>query len=1343
MDQTLYKRLKPVVRRMQFRRVAISLAFIWCLGALIAIAIYFLNQNQVFDSSRLLWFVVGGTVLASLIGAANAFYHSKSVAQVAEELEKQFPDLDATLITAIEQQKKNGERLGFLQQDVLRRAVTHSYLNSWPAIIPGWHLIAAPVAGLIGLIAFGVAMIFLVFYPKAIPVDQTINFADAAIDQSNYEISVEPGNAEIERGTSLLVLARFAESIPPNATLVYARADGAESRVAMTKSLDDPVFGARVAAVETALNYRIEFAQKVTDQYDVTVFDYPKLVRADATLKYPEYTELKEKVVQDARRLSAVEGTTIDMAFFVNKPVINAWLFPVGRRGEGEPVELIPDTQDPMKLTAKIAMDTTQKYELRLIDEATRENRLPPKFTFNMLNNNPPDLKLTAPGRDIQASPLEEVQLSANAWDDFGLKSFGLNYGIAGQETKDLVLEQKAAGKKRKKVEHLMALEDLKAKPDDLVSYHFWAEDVGPDGNVRRVMSDMYFAEVRSFEEIFRQGQAPTADQQQQQQQQQQGQQGQNAQQAQELAELQKEIINGTWKVIRRELRDTVTEQYADDTKLLSESQTSAIALLDELDAELEDEQSKSYVEAARTFMNEAVLHLNDANRDENTGALKPALSSEQAAYQGLLKLRAREHDVVMQQQQQQQQQSSSQQQNRAQQQLDQLNLQEDENRYENEKTAQEQAQEAGEQQEERQVLSRLRELSRRQDDLNERVKELQTALEEVVTEEEREEIERRLKSLREQQEQMLRDTEELLDRMQQEENQQTMSEESEKLEEARESLQRASEALNQNEPSKAAAEGTRAQRDLEELRDEFQNRTAGQFTEEMRELRNEAQKLEEQEQEISKELAERVADQTAPESSADQAKPTAPSLREDETKDLASLEEKIGQQQLAVEELREKMRKTITEAEEFEPLLADDLYETYRKSEASRPDEALESARRSIQRGWADDAIAEEERARKGIEEMREGIEKAAESVLGDETKALKAAQEKLRDLNRELEQEIESQDPNRQSPNSRNANRREGEEGEPEEGGRANGEREREGQEREPREREPREGEAREGEAREGEPREGQGEGRDREREPRDQQEGRQGRGQGERDGERRDGEERERQEGEPREGEQEGQGRGQGEPQEGEPQEGQGRGQGEPQEGEPQEGQGRGQGEPQEGEPQEGQGGGNGDGERNRGGADNENETELERMQRQMRELSEQSGEGRGLNIGQNWGPGNQRMMRPISGDDFRDWSDRLRDVEEMIADPDLRAEASRIREQARELRKEMKERHSADPNWDLVKLKVAKPLAELKDRVAEEIMRRGSKDALVPLDRDPVPVEYQDAVRRYYERLGSGK
>jgi hypothetical protein len=146
----------------------------------------------------------------------------------------------------------------------------------------------------------------------------------------------------------------------------------------------------------------------------------------------------------------------------------------------------------------------------------------------------------------------------------------------------------------------------------------------------------------------------------------------------------------------------------------------------------------------------------------------------------------------------------------------------------------------------------------------------------------------------------------------------------------------------------------------------------------------------------------------------------------------------------------------------------------------------------------------------------------------------------------------------------------------------------------------------------------------------------------------------------------------------------------------------------------------------------------------MRQQMRNLgaNENDNLGGAPNLRDSAG-GNQRMLRPLTGDDFRDWSDRLRDVEEMVSDPDLRAEAARIREQAREIRKDLKKRHSAEPNWDLIKMKVAKPLAELQDRVAEEIMRRGSREALVPLDRDPVPVEYQDAVRRYFERLGSGQ
>jgi hypothetical protein len=66
-----------------------------------------------------------------------------------------------------------------------------------------------------------------------------------------------------------------------------------------------------------------------------------------------------------------------------------------------------------------------------------------------------------------------------------------------------------------------------------------------------------------------------------------------------------------------------------------------------------------------------------------------------------------------------------------------------------------------------------------------------------------------------------------------------------------------------------------------------------------------------------------------------------------------------------------------------------------------------------------------------------------------------------------------------------------------------------------------------------------------------------------------------------------------------------------------------------------------------------------------------------------------------------------------------------------------------RHEKPPNWDLVESMVAQPLVELRDAVNQELLRQGAKDAMVPLDREPVPPQYADQVRRYYERLGSGR
>lgn len=92
--------------------------------------------------------------------------------------------------------------------------------------------------------------------------------------------------------------------------------------------------------------------------------------------------------------------------------------------------------------------------------------------------------------------------------------------------------------------------------------------------------------------------------------------------------------------------------------------------------------------------------------------------------------------------------------------------------------------------------------------------------------------------------------------------------------------------------------------------------------------------------------------------------------------------------------------------------------------------------------------------------------------------------------------------------------------------------------------------------------------------------------------------------------------------------------------------------------------------------------------------------------------------------------------------MLEDPALRAEVSQVREQARQLRTDYK-KHAKDPQWNLVKSKILEPLAEVRQRVADELARRESQDNLVPIDRDPVPTQFTDSVKKYYERLGKGR
>jgi len=1113
------------------------------------------------------------------------------------------------------------------------------------------------------------------------------------------DVTVTPGDTSVEKGSSLVVLAKFEGEVPSEASLIVRPANEPERRVPLTKNLDDPVFGASLPDIKSELTYRVEYGTERTREFRVTTFEFPRLERADAKVTYPAYTGLPEKTIEDTRRVSAVEGSALDYTFHLNKPVKSATLVPKN----GPQIPVLADTNRPNVYASNFKLEKSGRYELILVDDAGRTNKVPPLFVLDALTNRAPELKFAFPKGDQRVSALEEIAFKAEASDDFGLKGYGFAYNLAGEETKSIELGNSAGPHEKRAFDHLVPLENLGAQPDQLLSYYLWAEDIGPDGQPRRATSDMFFAEVRPFEEIFREGQAQDPNQQQQQQQ---GQQGQN--QAERLAELQKQIITATWNIQRRETGKTPTPNFKKDAETVKESQENALEQVRSRMEEQDDSRSKALLETVEKEMVKAVEHLTDAADDNSPKALPPALSSEQSAYQALLRLAAREIQVAQGQPGQQGQSSRGQ---RAQRQLDQLDLRQSQNRYETERQAA--PPQNPQQREQLQAFNRLKELAQRQQDVNERLKELQAALQEARTEAEREELRQRLKRLQEEQQQMLADVDELRQRMERPENQSQMAEARQQLEQTREEVQQASEAMQQGNVSQALSSGTRAQRDLQEMRDDFRKQNSSQFADDMRELRSQARELSQQQEDIGQKL------------DALDAPGQRKSLTDsDERKELAS---QLDEQKKRMDELVKHATEVTQKAEPVEPLLSRQLYDTLRKaaqddaknlqetsddlltqgrlrqSVYDRLRESRRSGRQSVEvtaellrEGFSDEASNLEERARRSINDLKTGVERAAESVLGDDTEALRLARNEIEELSRQLERELA------QAQRDSNTNRAGGGRGELAQ----NGQQQRSGNQGGQSEQQ------QQANAQSGQDGQQQGEGQQQAQNQSQQGQGQQGESQ--QNGQGQQG----NQPGQQAQSGQRGQNGQSGEGQEGS-QQGQ-RGQG-----------GQGQGEQQVASANQQRGGSNpGQGGENQPG---------------QRDGNRQGGGQRGGSFLDQFGGGDDGGSfagGPITGAEYTQWTDRLRDVEEMLDVPELRAEAARIRDRARNVRQDLK-RHSKEPQWDLVKMEIAGPLVELRTRISEELARRESKEALVPIDRDPVPTRYSELVRRYYEELGKSE
>jgi hypothetical protein len=381
-----------------------------------------------------------------------------------------------------------------------------------------------------GAAALGVALLFA--SPLLVRASEA---AWVALFPQYIQVRVIPGDVRLAAGQSLTIRASVTASgkdfrrFTPGLTVTA----GDEQRTVpmMTEGNE---FQFHFESVDRTFRYRVAAGSARSHEYTVTALFAARVERIDLRYEYPAFTDQSPREERDGGDIYAPAGTKVQVRVHTDKP-IEAGQLALG----GAKVLSLQRTADK-QLEGELVLTTDDSYRVGLTDRDGLRSSDDTEYFIRLMDDRPPDVRILRPAGDQQITPLEEVAIQARADDDYGISRFELVYAVAGRESKVVPLNGTDGGSGAARLAtYILAAEDLRVQPGDVISYYARARDIGRGKRPSETRSDMFFLEVRPFSEEFVSAQS-------------QGMAGMAGDQIDSLVTAQKEIINATWNIERR-----------------------------------------------------------------------------------------------------------------------------------------------------------------------------------------------------------------------------------------------------------------------------------------------------------------------------------------------------------------------------------------------------------------------------------------------------------------------------------------------------------------------------------------------------------------------------------------------------------------------------------------------------------------------------------------------------------------------------------------------------------------------------------------------------------------------
>jgi DNA-directed RNA polymerase subunit F len=584
--------LVEIIRRVRNRwrvRLALRGAVIVLAGIVLTLFLSAssLEQLRFTPSSIIAFRIVAIVVFAALVivGLLKPLMRNVTDAQVALYLEECDPTLQTALLSAIEastspsaahsphlveklveeavEKCRAADHARVIERATVRR---HAATFATIAIVAGTAVIVGPA-----FLRHGLSALLIVS-----------RSAEAA---SPYKIDVRPGNAKVPRGADQTIRAKLLGFSSKDVTLmVQTVPGGAYEHVPLVPTSDPAAFEGLLFHLEKESKYFVEANGVRSDVFTMTVVDLPTVAQLELEYRFPPYTGLPPRKVETGGDVAALHGTDV-MVRIVPSMKTGAGRLIVNDEG----IALAPQADG--SLTGSFKIDKRGFYRIELSGPHGEKVDASPQYTIDVVDDQGPSVSFVKPGRDTQASPVDEVFLEAKANDDFGIRQLQLTYTVNGGNTKTIPLFGGGKTLPDVSASHTIYLEELDVKPGDFVSYYAKATDNDAIAGPKTGTSDIYFVQVRPFKKDYKAQQSQA--------------QGGGGQQNNvgQLSEQQRQIVAATFNAVRDKAK-TKADKYRENVVFLNLAQGKLREQVQELIGKLtsrlgsDDERFKKIAEA-------------------------------------------------------------------------------------------------------------------------------------------------------------------------------------------------------------------------------------------------------------------------------------------------------------------------------------------------------------------------------------------------------------------------------------------------------------------------------------------------------------------------------------------------------------------------------------------------------------------------------------------------------------------------------------------------------------------------------------------------------------------------